>query len=142
MKTVNKQGIKVLEFLRGQALVTGNQYAKLDRTEGTFMPVSVEMLAANGAVELWAIGHWFTQNGDAMRDPEVCFIRLPTKVPGEHEWYPVSFRMDPLGINREFVHLNGELLPTKWYDNNRQADVATFCGEWMSNIKQQQQIRV
>lgn len=143
MKKVAKKGADVLELLRTKARVDpmgkGRPYVKIDNSEA-FMPVSVEMLDANGAVEWWAVGHWYTQNGDCMRDPEVEFIRIPGEEINTHEWLPVGFKMDPR-INQEFVHLDHYLMPVKFIDMVRQADCATFCTTWMRNVKQQQRLR-
>jgi hypothetical protein len=72
-----------------------------------------------------SVAHYFTQNGDAMRDPEMTF-RLP-------DWTPTSITQDPLG---HYACIGD------WPEGSRQrarlvADLTSFAGAWARNIQAQ-----
>lgn len=56
-------------------------------TNSPYMRLVVEIVT-KGEV---SIAHYYTQNGDAMRDPEIVF---------NASWLPVEITQDPLGIHR------------------------------------------
>lgn len=134
MKRVSKAAAKTLEKIIARA---EESYVKIDNGTDGIMPITADRLAVNGSLELWAVGHWYTQNGDAMRDPEVVFLRKPAAVNGEHEWYPVEYRQDGLGLHQQLVGLNDDLVPQTW-SPRQQPDVARFCHTWMRNVRVQQ----
>ena len=81
----------------------------------------------------YSLAHYGLQNGDPMRDPDVIVWRGP-----DENFYPVAFRNDYQGIDREYVEFEGgkpvRIAP------RAQADLASFCGTWMQNLKRQQEI--
>lgn len=102
------------------------------RQNPTFMAVSVEAVdtTPQGAL-IVSVAHYYEQNGDLMADPEVTFV-----VGKLGSVFPISYRQDGLGINREYVRWDGE---GNVHSNLRmQNDLASFCNEWMENIQQQQ----
>ena len=96
-----------------------------------FMPVSVEAVGTTpqGAL-IVAVTHYYEQNGDLMADPEVTFV-----VARNNYVFPISFRQDNLGIDRVYVRWEDGKI---YWNLEMQNDLASFCDEWMENIKQQQ----
>lgn len=144
MKRVSKAAGRTLDILRDRARENDN-YIKIDKHNHEekghgIMPVSVEMLNRNGSAEVWAVGHWYTMNGDACRDPEVVFLRHPGEG-GAGVWYPIEYRQDtpPLNIHQELVTLDGALIPKTW-SPKQQPSVAGFCHTWMNNVRHQQEL--
>jgi len=126
MKAVNKKAQAVLDVLTEKAQVIDNQKG--------FMSVHVEELFTVDAGTIWSIAHYYEQNGDMMRDPDVEFLKAK-----DGKYYPLSFRQDPY-FYQEAVEgdpLQGEI---KGYRPRMQKDIAVFCGTWMQNIKQQQDL--
>lgn len=64
MKTLDR---KAAEILRGLLAL---QTAKVDRSDGTYMPVYVEIIDRTDNYTHISLAHYGQQNGDAMRDPE------------------------------------------------------------------------
>jgi hypothetical protein len=139
-----KSASKVLNILTAE-LNEENRSRKIDNTSGSFMPVSVEFLypdAANGG-DVFSVAHYYEQNGDLMRDPEMTFLRVKNPLSetagGLFYYIPMSFRQDGLGIYRDywvsdeagkFERVNASLL----------RDAVVFCTLWMRNIQAQQSI--
>ena len=85
----------------------------------------------NNGFPLYSIAHYYKQNGDMMKDPDMVFVKHPLgKV------FPISFEQSSAGIYQESV----------WYDGGfkmkakQQKDHATFANTWMKNIKEQQEL--
>jgi hypothetical protein len=127
MKPVNQKAQTVIRYLAKQATANGGN-VKIDNTDGRFMPVHVEHIG-NGCL---SIAHYGEQNGDAMRDPDMVFW-----LGADGNWYPVSYRNDYAGIDREAVIEWAGDRPLK-YRPKEQAQQAAFAGLWMMNIKDQQ----
>lgn len=104
-------------------------YLKLDNDKN-FMALSVECIGGNNLYNFYSFAHYYEQNGDLMRDPEVCFA-----VDKDKNIIPYSFRNDGLGIFQESIHFD-----TNCYFKRKQADLTAFCFEWLNNIKDQQKL--
>lgn len=65
MKTLDK---KASEILRGLLAL---QTTKVDRSDGTYMPVHIEIIEKTDKYDHISLAHYGQQNGDAMRDPEM-----------------------------------------------------------------------
>ena len=103
----------------------------IDNTKGTFMPVHVERGGHCKLGRQYSITHYYEQNGDLMRDPDMEFIKG-----SDDEYYPISFWQDaPLIRNEVVVWKDGEI--TGWM-GKEQAALATFANIWLKNIKEQQ----
>lgn len=138
----SKSATKVLNALTA-GLNADSRARKFDNAPGAFMPVSVEFLytdTANGG-EVFSIAHYFEQNGDLMRDPEMTFLRKTISDTGNDLYYysPLTFTQDGLEIYLEyfdcdatgkFISMNTGLL----------RDAITFSNQWMQNISNQQSI--
>ncbi len=125
MKTLTQRAQATLEQITQG--VDDDHTRKLDNTDGTFMPVSVEKIGPSH----FSVMHTFVQNGDLMRDPDVEFWKGP-----DGKFYPLTFRQDSLGIFNEVAVLQGERLVTS--SPRLYADLCSFVTTWMKNICFQQ----
>ena len=134
MKSLTGKAHQVMELLV-EGLNDVGAHQTIDNSKGTFMAVHVEFINKlnNGLVgDVFSVAHYYEQNGDMMRDPDVEFLRNGGK------FYPIYFRQDGAGGKDEEVlsfdiggHVQG-------YRKALQADIASFCKMWMQNIKEQQ----
>ena len=131
MKAINKQAKKVMDLLIKGVDIDANDSKKIDNTKGAFMTVHIECVGKCNLGEIYSVAHYYEQNGDLMRDPDMEFIKG-----GDGEYYPISFWQDAPTIRDE---------PVKWkdgdivsYNAQRQAALVTFSNMWMRNIKDQQ----
>jgi hypothetical protein len=132
MRAVNQKAARVLNTLtKGLAVPfaeDGESSRKIDNASGSFMAVSVERIGTN----LYSVAHYFEQCGDLMADPEMVFLSKGGK------WYPVSIKMDALGVCREGLVLDPYTEEPTGIRRREQKDEAVFAGTWMQNIKWQQ----
>jgi len=98
-----------------------------------YMDVVVEHIGHCNLGALYSIAHYYEQEGDLMRDPEMRFIKG-----GDGEYYPYYYRLDGLGIEQETVTWDREGNVDKMYPEQQRAQAA-FANEWMRNIKEQQE---
>ncbi len=111
---------------------TFDAHGYTEKWDGGIMAVHVECIGHwDNGFPLYSIAHYYKQNGDMMRDPDMVFARQPAgKV------FPISFDQSAPTIYQESV----------WFDNGfkmktrQQKDHATFANIWMKNIKEQQGI--
>jgi len=102
----------------------------------SFMPLTLEFLhtvqTETGSGKLYSLSHTYVQNGDLMRDPEMCFIVVPQPNGIDTLIYPQMYQQDSLGLYEESVHLNGStvtgFIPI-W-----QASHCAFANMWLKNI--------
>jgi hypothetical protein len=97
----------------------------------SFMPLSVEAIGRGprGGI-LLSVMHWFEQNGDLMRDPD---LEIEIE-PDSGKWLPVSYRQDSLGIFQEAVEIEGADLRV---NHKLVRDLLAFMIEWDRNIGEQ-----
>lgn len=129
MKSVNKAATKVLEILTADLTGPGD-HKRIDKSDGTFMAVVVEHIGWCGCDPVFSVAHYYEQNGDLMRDPEMMFLR------GHNEYYPVYFRQDGLPVEERSVLYDTEGV-IRYYPR-LQTDHVRFANAWMRNIKDQQ----
>ena len=65
MKTLDR---KASEILRGLLAL---QKSKIDNSDGTYMPIHIEIIDRTENYTHISLAHYGQQNGDAMRDPEM-----------------------------------------------------------------------
>ncbi len=130
LKKINQPARKIMDILTLDLRHPGD-HKKIDNTEKTFIPVTVECIDLCASGTIFSVCHYGEQNGDLMRDPEITFLRDE-----RGDYYPLSFQNDYLGIHRESV-LFSDGKPSRFYPSI-QRDQAVFVGAWMRNIKQQQ----
>lgn len=76
-----------------------------------------------------SVAHYGEQNGDAMRDPEMCFEV------SDDIWGPTYFRNDYMGIEQEAV-FTGEDGQT-YLRPRLISDLKSFYRTWSKNLKEQ-----
>jgi hypothetical protein len=129
MKAIGPRAKKVMDVLTEMCTHIGDH----DKFHtGAYMDVVVEFIDRCDLGAMYSVAHYYKQNGDLMRDPEMCFIQG-----GDGEYYPYYYRLDGLGIEEEVVHWHdGSIID---YDTVRQKRQANFAESWMRNIKEQQE---
>lgn len=131
MKPLPMHANRVLEQLTSGLNKPGD-HRTINNAEG-FMPVHVEHVAVSRFGPVFSVAHYYEQNGDLMRDPEMLFVLFPGGF-----FYPVYFRQDGgLAFEQEPVDLDaGTCQPAI------QAELVTFANLWMRNIRHQQHLRM
>jgi len=136
MKAIRKNHGRMLDQLTEDWPEGPDGFWKYDNANGSFMAFHIEHCKTTSMGEIFSLAHYYEQNGDLMRDPEVMILK------GEDgDWYPLSFRQDGgLSIDRSY---------TRWEDGYvvgvaiaQQKDLASFCNTWMQNVRDQQKIKV
>ena len=131
MKTINQKARKVMDTLIEGLDNETNNHKKIDNAKGTFMAVHIDCVGRCNLGLIYSITHYYEQNGDMMRDPDMEFIKG-----GDGEYYPISFWQDaPIIRDEPVTRKDGEMLG---YSEKRQAALVTFANKWMRNIKEQQ----
>lgn len=128
MRPVNLKASRLFEKLIALAN-DNNGYIKIDNA-ASFMPISVQKIGPN----IYAAAHYYEQNGDMMRDPEIRLWRSPFT----ERLYPIGYRQDPY-CDRELATMGADGMPES-YNVQAQKEAAVFCGQWAENIKRQQGI--
>ena len=125
MTTLNERNFaalcKLFPRFEGAACERGGDYHERAESAG-FMPLSLEKIWNDNPY--WAarfsLMHFYTQNGDLMRDPDIEFVVIGRAI------YAASYRQDGLGIMREFMPNSPE---------GFRAD--QFLAQWFRNIAAQ-----
>jgi len=131
MKALNA---KATATLKKMVALMENGYVKIDNTNGSFMPVSVEQIFENEKFKQISIAHYYEQNGDLMADPEMVLIYSKTL----DVFFPSYFKQDSIGMEEDSIIMeNGEI---KGYYAKKQADHTSFANMWLKNIKLQQKL--
>jgi len=134
MKAINKRATVVMDKLT-EGLSTQCEHKVIDNADGNFMAVHVERLAQKNLGLLISVAHYYKQNGDMLRDPDMEFI-----VGDDGKYYPVYFRQDGgCGFEQEAVTYDsaGEIAG---YRIPIQNELVDFANTWMKNIKEQQNL--
>lgn len=126
--------MRTLLWLVGQ-IPAGKTHVRIDNAPKAFMGVSVEVLRTHGAArKLVSIAHRHEVNGDLVADPDVEFLVVDLGM-GEVRAYPVAINHGQGA--QELADLDRCLNPVAMRPRT-QRDVATFCGTWLRNIREQQ----
>jgi hypothetical protein len=140
MKQLNEQATRI--FCRLIKKLNAEQHIKLF-SEG-FMPLSMERLEENiltpaGVATTYSLCHYYKQNGDLMRDPEMVFIvvdnRKDEKDMKAVHIYPQLYRQDSLGLYEESIRIDNGLIKSfikTWLDGH-----CAFANQWLRNIQVQ-----
>lgn len=138
MYSINKQATKIFTALLDK--LQDKDYLKLHSE--SFMPLTIEKIATGietpfGKAFLISLVHYYEQNGDLMRDPEMVFIVVDKRqYPKDFEYlfiYPQMYQQDSLGIYEESVCMEAGRLATfiaRWQQAH-----AVFADQWLYNIK-------
>ena len=140
MRQLNEGATRI--FARLLHKLGPQNYAKL-KSEG-FMPLTIERLDEGivtdaGAGQQVSLCHYYEQNGDLCRDPEMCFLVVDNRQqPKDHEnlhIYPYYYRQDNLGLEESSVTFSGNAIENclkKWQYAHTQ-----FANSWLQNIRNQ-----
>lgn len=132
MRAVSKSAGAVLDLLT-EGLDKPGDSRKIDNASPSFMAVSVERISDRPPQ--FSVAHYYEQNGDLMRDPEMVFWHAP-----DGSWYPTYFLQDNVGVEQTSVKFD-DIGNVEGYYPKMQADHASFAGTWMRNIKSQQELK-
>ena len=104
---------------------------KIDNS--VFMPVYIKHIGLTDRGPLFSIAHYYKQNGDLMKDPDMVFLKMNTK------YYPVSFQQDGgAGFYQEAVVIKQNRVTG--YRPPILDELVSFANGWMRNIKEQQEL--
>jgi len=142
MLPINEKSALVMDHLV-EGLDRENRSKKIKNCTA-FMPVTIEYLQEIPEGVLFSVCHYYEQNGDLMRDPEVVFIRREKNLTVETKgsfYFPVSFQQDNPVIYQELISFdeNGNFLSLAI---QQQRSCAEFGDTWMQNINYQQQLNL
>ena len=101
-----------------------------------FMRLVIEVIGGpypNGAYEI-SIAHYSEQNGDAMRDPEITFLVVPSEQ--GTTWTPLTFENSYLGAYQVVAEVNREGL-IKVKQSQWMKELRSFAKQWDRNLKAQ-----
>ena len=75
-----------------------------------------------------SVAHYYEQNGDLMRDPEIVFEVK------DHAWHPMSFTQDNLGLYQEAMYQ----ADGRWMVRpHLLSDLQSFAKQWDKNLRDQ-----
>ena len=101
-----------------------------------FMRLVIEVIGGpypNGAYEV-SVAHYAEQNGDAMRDPEITFLVVPSAE--GTTWTPLTFENSYLGAYQVVAEVTKEgLIVVK--QPRAMNDLRDFANQWDRNLKEQ-----
>lgn len=110
-------------------------------TSRQYMPLTVERLETFdlpllGEVTRYSFCHYYKQDGDAIRDPEMCFIAVDKRRGNldieRLEVYPDYFRQDNIGREEQSIWVNdGKLIASQ-----DQPGHAVFANSWLLTIRE------
>ena len=125
MKTV----ATIIELFGGMQVLR-DKPIKLE-SEG-YMPLSIEFIGTGPRdLPLVSVMHYYEQNGDLMRDPDMEF-----EVDGEGGWHPISYRQDSIGLVQDAVFADSEtgkvMVRPKLV-----RDLRRFAATWSTNLDEQ-----
>lgn len=103
----------------------------LGKRSDSEMPLSVERLGSHR----YSLTHYYEQNGDMMRDPDVEFHR------DEYgRWFPLSFQQDG-AMPLYFVAIEMEPEWMTWVYQTQYAGLRDFVRMWLQNLRATHGIR-
>ena len=127
MKTLDRRAAEIFRSMLAL------QTTKIDNSDGTYMPVYIELIGRIDKYDFFSLAHYGQQNGDAMRDPEMIFALHKES----QQFVPYYYRNDYMGMEQYSVRWTeeGVLL-----NSRLQADHTTFANRWLRNIATQQHL--
>lgn len=139
---------------------SGEDHIKIDNNKkgSGLMPLSVEKINTvkfiGEMMPVYSFAHYYEQNGDLMRDPDVEFfvydLRKSAIAGGITETddlidcvgiFPARFRQDGILFRDEqIIFTEGDKAGK--YLRKAYHDTVNFCSMWMKNIKWQQELQI
>jgi hypothetical protein len=134
LKPLNRQAEKIFfKIIEG---VTPNEAKRIGKPNTAIMQVVIEQIYHENIYgKVYAVGHYYQQNGDRMSDPEMTFLVNDA----DKRVYPLSFEQHGCFAmyqeNSKFK--DGKLtgIVRKWNNEHK-----NFANIWMENIKHQQSL--
>ena len=127
MKTLDRKAAEIFRALLAL------QTTKIDNSDGTYMPVYLELIGRIDKYDFFSLAHYGQQNGDAMRDPEMI-IALHKE---SQQFIPYYYRNDYMGMEQYSVRWTNEGI---LLNRRLQADHTVFANQWLRNIATQQHL--
>lgn len=140
----------ILKMLKENGDEETNIKINNNKPNSGLMPLCVELVgtgieSAWGTGKLYSFTHYYEQNGDSMKDPEIVYFVVDNRGEGEEGV------MDLLGVWPQMFEQSGifqtyqELITIednklKTFSPRKQRDAAQFTAQWMKNLKWQQNI--
>jgi hypothetical protein len=127
--TTKISDIRILLKLSAQATAVMNtltagmsvsDHKKLNHAEGTFMALHVECIGKCNLSPIFSLAHYYEQNGDLMRDPEMLFIQAE-----DGGYCPAEIWQDPVNSHSVGVLIEDGLAIS--IDETEQADLTVFA---------------
>lgn len=134
LKPLNRKAEKVFKkIIKG---VKEHEVKTIDNTNGTYMPVKVEIYCKLKYGKVYSVGHFYEQMGDLMSDPRMEFLVNDD----DGRVYPILFEQHGgLPIFQEDCNFDekGNLnsFAKKWQNQHK-----NFANMWMENIQMQQKL--
>ena len=128
------QNIQTMIDQHGGYEAVRTHYLRLENPP--FMRLVIEVIGGpypNGAYEL-SIAHYSEQNGDAMRDPEITFLVVPSAE--GTTWTPLNYENSYLGAYQVVAEVNREGL-IKVKQSQWMKELRSFAKQWDRNLKAQ-----
>lgn len=135
---LNKKATEIFDTLTDGLNTPGDHknfdaHGYTEKWDGGIMAAHVEHIGDMAGNPLWSIAHYYKQNGDMMRDPDMTFLEIHGKI------YPASFEMSALGKYEESIFVDYDTGKIKLIPK-LQRQHASFANQWMRNIKEQQNL--
>lgn len=129
MHSINPQARNILEHIISKIPETG--HLKLEKPSIAIMPLSVEWIGNRTL----SISHFYIQNGDLMRDPEVTFYK------SGNSYFPATYQQDNLGLYQEAILFDEQGTPER-FNPKLQKSLVEFVDSWFENIVWQFDIKI
>jgi hypothetical protein len=140
MKKLNEKSTRI--FCRLLDKLKQEEYIRL--TSEGYMPLTIERIGENinmaeGVATQYSLCHYYTQNGDLMRDPEMGFLVVDNRTkPNEYSLisiYPQFYQLDNEAYYEESISIEGGQVTNyikAWHDTH-----CSFANLWLQNIQAQ-----
>lgn len=110
-----------------------------------YMPLTIERIGWNiqtpwGTAVLYSLCHYYTQNGDLMQAPEMCFVVVDQRKEFKSDYdkimvVPYMFQQADLGIYEESAIIENSNLSK--FRRSQQKSHTEFANLWLNNIREQ-----
>jgi hypothetical protein len=141
MELLNKNATIVFAKLIDS--LQGEDYRKI--LNEPYMPLTLERIGLDvitewGKADQYSLCHYYVQNGDLMKDPEMCFFAIDERngIAADYSKVkiaPYSFESSSTGYYEASIEMEDNEVTT--VNKEQQKDQTEFANDWMTNIKDQ-----
>lgn len=111
------------------AILGNPNHAKIEN--GSYMPLSIEKIGDGPhGIPAISVCHYGAQNGDLMRDPEMCF-----EIDRAGNYHPFYFRNDYAGTEQEVYFRTSD--GREMIRPRLKKELASFARQWSGNLREQ-----